>query len=230
VKLGEDGTESMKFSAIYNADRRTGVRFDPASETFRAELGEHELEVAPGGCVGSVPGPVLYVQECERSASGRTGEDHRGQADRRLVDQETIRSPRTVPNVLWSTVKIGDDSYRVSLRFNDKGVFKPALGYERSAFVVSKGSLVSATPGKDSAKLSLLLADPSVSYEAGVSTLRVRILDGTNVLFDRDFTALGGREGCGRLRDRQDGLPRSRRSRTRRLTIASHDYASKTER
>jgi hypothetical protein len=100
----------------------------------------------------------------------------------------------TVPNVLWSTVKIGDDSYRVSLRFNDKGVFKPALGYERSAFVVSKGSLVSATPGKDSAKLSLLLADPSLSYEAGVSTLRVRILDGTNVLFDRDFTALGGPE------------------------------------
>jgi Putative Ig domain len=193
VKLGEDGSESMKFSAIYNADRRTGVRFDPATDTFRARLGEHVLEVAPGGCVGSVPD-----QSCTfKSASGVIPAALvKVVADKQTAAWSTKNDTiaETVPNVLWSTLKIGDESYRVSLRFNDKGVFKPALGYERSAFVVSKGALAVGNPGSDSAKLSLLLADPSLSYQEGVSTLRVRILDGTNVLVDRDFTALGGPE------------------------------------
>jgi hypothetical protein len=37
----------------------------------------------------------------------------------------------------------------------------------------------------------LLLADPNFAYEAQTSPLRIRILDGANVLLDRDFTALG---------------------------------------
>jgi hypothetical protein len=193
VKLGQDGSESMKFSAIYNADRRTGVRFDPATDTFRARLGEHVLEVAPGECTGSVPD-----QSCSfKSASGVIPvEQLKLVPDKQTAAWSTKNDTiaETVPNVLWSTVKIGDDSYRVSLRFNEKGVFKPALGYDRSAFVLAKGSLAVKGPGTDTVKLSLLLADPSLTYEQGVSTLRVRILEGTNVLVDREFTALGGPE------------------------------------
>ena len=45
--------------------------------------------------------------------------------------------------------------------------------------------------GKGAVKLSAFLADPSFHYESGVSTLRVRILDGGNVILSKDFTALG---------------------------------------
>jgi hypothetical protein len=99
-----------------------------------------------------------------------------------------------VPGVLAQTVSIGDHAYRLPLRFDEKGGFRPALGFERAAFVLSKGAVSIKGPGLDSAKLSLLLADPNLGYEAGVSTLRVRILDGATVLLDRDFTALGGPE------------------------------------
>ena len=58
--------------------------------------------------------------------------------------------------------------------------------------VLSKGSLSLKGPGLDAAKLSLLLGRPELCLRAGVSTLRVRILDGATELLDRDFTALGG--------------------------------------
>jgi hypothetical protein len=102
-----------------------------------------------------------------------------------------------VPNILSVTVVIGGDSYHLPLRFDAKGRYKPALGIDNTAFVLAKGALLKRAPGTDTAKLSLLLADPDLSYEAGVSTLRVRILDGTNVLVDRDFTALGGPKSVG---------------------------------
>jgi hypothetical protein len=76
------------------------------------------------------------------------------------------------------------------MRFDEKGSFKPALAYQRTAFVLSRGSLSVEGPGLDSAKLTLLLADPNFSYAQG-DTLRIRILDGATVLLDRDFTALG---------------------------------------
>jgi hypothetical protein len=57
---------------------------------------------------------------------------------------------------------------------------------------VRTGKLTVKGPGDDAAKLSLLLADPSFAYEAQTSVLRVRLLDGANVLVERDFTLLGG--------------------------------------
>jgi hypothetical protein len=86
-------------------------------------------------------------------------------------------------------VTIGDRGYRLLLRFDGRGGFRPAFGFERTAFVLGRGSISVGGPGSDSAKLTLLLADPGLSYEGGVSTLRLRILDGAAELKDRDFTA-----------------------------------------
>ena len=191
LTLGTDGSESLRFSAIYNADRRTGVRFDPASDTFRARLGSHVLEVAPGGCTGTVPD-----QSCSFASARGVLPIERVKLvpDKQTATWSTSKDTiaETVPNILSVTVVIGGDSYHLPLRFDAKGRFKPALGIDDTAFVVAQGSLLKRAPGTDAARLSLLLADPDLSYEAGVSTLRVRILDGTNVLVDRDFTALGG--------------------------------------
>ena len=193
LKLGADGAESWKVSAIYNADRRTGSRFDPATDAFQAKLGSHVLGVEPGECTGTVPDQACAY----KSLSGEIPvESLKLTPDKQTLSWATGSDTiaETVPGALSQTVTLGDRAYRLLLTFDDRGGFRPALAFERTAFVLSKGAMSVAGPGLDSAKLSLLLADPNLSYEAGVSTLRVRILDGATVLLDRDFTALGGPE------------------------------------
>ena len=58
--------------------------------------------------------------------------------------------------------------------------------------MVAKGKLVRKAPGSDKAKLSLFLRDPNFFYDPALAPeLRVRILDETTVVFERDFSALG---------------------------------------
>jgi hypothetical protein len=189
LRLGEDGNESWRVSAIYNADRRTGNRYDPATDVFRAVLGTRTLEVAPGECTGTVPD-----QACSFSSDGPPSESGSINADRQTIAWSTSDDTftETVPGVLSQRVNLGDEGWRLLMRFDEKGGFRPAGAFERPAFVLSQGSISVDGPGQDSAKLTLLLADPNLSYEGGVSTLRIRILDGATELMDRTFTALGG--------------------------------------
>ena len=188
LKLGTDGSESLSFSAIYNADRRAGNRFDPATDTFVARLGARETRVDPGEFVGD--DQVMSFQTSDVVPAERVALN----ADRQVVSWGTSSDTLTevVPGVLSHMVVIGDRPYRLLLSFDAKGGLKSALAFERTAFVLSAGSLKVEGPGLDAAKLSLLLSDRALSYVGGVSTLRMRILDGATVLFDRDFTALGG--------------------------------------
>ncbi len=189
VSSGEAGRDSWQVVAIYNADRRSGQRFDPSSESLLAALGSRVIEVEPGEFVGddarmsfTSPSGDLPA-ESVRLDAGRQRLSWKTKAD-------TINEG--VPGVLSQVVTLGGRSYRLLLSADRKGGVKRATAYERTAFVVDKGALQLKGAGLDSAKLGLLLADPNASYEAGVSTLRVRILDGATVLVDRDFTVLGG--------------------------------------
>jgi hypothetical protein len=191
LRLGTDGSESWRVSAIYNADRRAGNRYDPATDAFTAKLGSHVIGIDPGDCTGTTP---------DQACSFKTPSGEVPVVSAKLTPDKQALSwstgsdtfAETVPGVLSQTLMLGDDSFRVLMRFDERGGFRPALAFERTVFVLSKGSLSATAPGSDSAKLSLLLADPNFTYEAGVSTLRVRILDGATELLDRDFTALGG--------------------------------------
>ncbi|MBW2423727.1 MAG: hypothetical protein JRG86_05735 [Deltaproteobacteria bacterium] len=204
LKLGEDGSESWQVSAIYNADRRTGSRFDPTVEGFQALLGSDLLEILPGDCTGTTPDQACTFQT-------EKGEVPSVKA-KITPDKQTLAWAtksdsigETVPGELSQTVTLGDSSWRVLMHFDEKGKFRPALGFERTVFVLAKGSLSVKEPGADSAKLALLLADPNFAYEAGSSTLRVRILDGNTPLVDRDFTALGAEPKTGT--DKNTGKP-----------------------
>jgi len=212
LKLGEDGRESWRVSANYNADRRSGSRYDASTDVFEALLGSRLLHVDPGECTGSDP-----QQACSfKTASGEVPvESAKLAPDKQTLAWSTSNETlaESVPGVLSQTVALGDEEWRLRLRFDEKGGFRPALAFERTAFVLSKGTLALKGPGLDTAKLSLLLADPNFAYEAGVSTLRVRILDSATVLLDRDFTALGGPVKVGidsKSGGRQPGLQHER--------------------
>jgi len=204
LRLGEDGSESQKISAIYNADRRTGTRYDPATDTFKAQLGSHLFQVDPGECIGKVPD-----QSCAfKTPKGVIPVERlKLTPDKQILAWSTSKDTftETVPGVLTETVSIGAAAYRLPLRFDDRGSFRPALDFDRAAFVLAKGAIVVRGPGLDQVKLTLLLADQNLSYEEGVTTLRVRVLEGATVLFDRDFTALGGPEKEGT--DKRTGKP-----------------------
>ncbi|HEX2486458.1 MAG TPA: Ig domain-containing protein, partial [Myxococcota bacterium] len=189
VKVGEPGRDAWRASAIYNADRRLANRFDPLTDVLRLELGARVVELPPGSLEGSDKSLSW------RSAKGVTpGEQVKlGPGNQTLswsTKSDTLTE--TVPGILTQTVTIGSRGYRLLLTFDERGVFHPALDFERAAFVVRTGKLTVKGPGDDAAKLSLLLADPNFAYEAQTSPLRIRILEGTNVLVDRDFTLLGG--------------------------------------
>jgi hypothetical protein len=191
LKLGEDGKESWKVAAIYNADRRTGLRFDPATDAFAAQLGAHAIALEPGSLTGKVPDQDASFKSASGVIPGlavRVTPDK--QACTWSTKSDTIAE--TVPGDHWQQLILGDDAWRLLLGFDAKGGFKPALAFRRTAFVVATGSLTALEAGSGSAKLGLLLADPNFAYEAGASALRLRLLDGATVLVDRDFTALGG--------------------------------------
>jgi len=187
LRLGTDGSESWRVSALYNADRRTGNRFDPATDVFEAGLGTRLLQVAAGEMTGD-------DQSASFSESGPPSESVSVSADRQALSWSTGTDTfaETVPGVLSQRVTLGDSRWRLLLRFDANGGFRPTGGFERPAFVLSQGSLSVTGPGLDSAKLTLLLADPNFSYEGGVSALRLRILEDATELMDREFTALGG--------------------------------------
>jgi Putative Ig domain len=189
LKLVEPGKDAWRVSGIYNADRRVANRFDPAVDTMLLQIGTRSLALPPGSLTGKTEKAYAW-----RSAKGAVPVESvkLGPAKQTIAwttKADTISE--VVPGVLVQTVTIGPRGYRLLLAFDENGAFHPALDFERTAFVVRTGKLTKKGPGDDSAKLSLLLADPNFAYEAQTSPLRIRLLDGTTVLLDRDFTALG---------------------------------------
>jgi hypothetical protein len=188
LKTGVPGKDSWAGQAFWNADRRAANRFDPLADALRLQIGSHAIDVAPaslGGTVrtykyatprGTVPAVKVQLSLVKQTLKW-------------AVKGDAISE--TVPATLRHTTIIGGRGYRLDEAFNALGVFKPALAYRKTAFAVSKGGLKAGAAGKGAVKLSAFLADPSFHYESGVSTLRVRILDGGTVILSKDFTALG---------------------------------------
>jgi Putative Ig domain len=190
LRTGDPGRDAWRVSGIYNADRRTANRFDPATDPLVLSIGSRTLQLDPGSLTGRTEKVYSW-----RSARGiePVAKVKLGPAKQTLAwttKGDTLTE--SVPGTLSQSVTLGGRGFRMLLAFDEKGAFHPALDFERTAFVVRKGKLLRRGAGSDAAKLSLLLADPNFSYEAGVSTLRVRLFDGTDVLLDRDFTTLGG--------------------------------------
>jgi hypothetical protein len=197
VKPGSMGDGAWKGSCIYNADRRTGKAFDPATQALVLGLGASEFRVEAGS-LKPVLGGLASKTDRGVAPSVSTLLAPGKQTLKWNVQDATLTE--TLPSVLRKSLLIGARGYRMECFVDDPGRLVVPRDLRRSAFVVTKASIKTAGNGKDTVSLGFLLADPAFVYEQGVSTLRVRLLDGLNVLMDRDFTALGTadvREGSG---------------------------------
>ena len=188
LKTGVSTKGSWIGQGIWNADRRTGTRFDPLTDALRLQIGSDAIDVPAGSLKGTVSNyrfatprghvPLVKVQLSLVK-----------QTLKWAVKQDGLSE--TVPGTLRHTTIIGGRGYLLDEAFNAQGAFKPALAYRKTAFVVSNGVLRTIPAGNGFVKLFLYLADPNFHYESRVSTLRVRILDGANEILSKDFTALG---------------------------------------
>jgi hypothetical protein len=95
----------------------------------------------------------------------------------------------SVPGLYDVVLHLGSQSYRTAVHFDENGGAN-AISAVRPCFVLAKGSLKAGIPGADTATFGMLLNDASFIYQTN-DTLRIRVLQGTNAVVDRDFTALG---------------------------------------
>ena len=184
---GAAGTDKWKATFIYNADRRTGRTFDPATDVLQLTVGSRVVKFEPGTLI-------------RRSASVMTGKvvepDGSKVSVKVLVAKQMIKVATsrdtlgvTVPGTLRGTAVLGGRGYRLDEFVGEKGKFVGTSGYRTTAFVCSMGKLKVKGAGIDSAKLTLYLADPSFAIEDG-DTVSIRLVTGSDVLLDREFGAL----------------------------------------
>jgi hypothetical protein len=193
TKLDPDstGNGTWKGSCIYNADRRAGRAFDPATQDLVLGLSASEFRV-PAGSLQPVLGGLASHTDKDVVPAVTTALAPSKQTLKWSVTKATLTA--TLPSVMRESVLIGARGYRMDAFVDEPGKLVVPRDLRRSAFVVSRASLKVAEMGKDTVSIGFLLADPAFVYEAGVSTLRLRLLDGLAVLLDRDFTALGTAE------------------------------------
>jgi len=187
-KTGTAGKDSWQAQYIYNADRRVGRIFDPATQVFRSELGSSLLlEVSAGKFTGSEPKLQFKTDKGVIPASA-VKIDESSQVISLAVKGTTISD--VLPGTFRHAVTLGNKGFKLDEFFNEKGAFISTSGYRKTAFVVASAKINAKAAGKDTAALSLLLADPAFAYASGTSAMRIRILNGTTVIIDKTFTTL----------------------------------------
>ncbi len=188
LKSGTAGKDSWVGGALWNTDRRTASVFDGTEDDVLLRLGGITATTTPALVTGTVKAYNFSSPKGEKPAV-KIQVSPAKQTLKWSVKYGTFSE--AVPATLEHTTILGGRGYRLDEAFDSAGNCRPALAIRRKAFVAAKGAVSAGAAGKDSVKLSLLLADPAFAYESGVSALRIRLLSGATVLLDRDFTALG---------------------------------------
>lgn len=188
LRPGEAGAGAWKGALVYNADRRAGRAFDPLTQTASAALGSNAF-VVPAAGFRPVRGGFAY-----RSARGEEPSVSMKLAPAKQAISWSVGAaafPETLPGAVRQAYLLGARGWRIDTFVEERGKLAVPSGLRTAAFVVAKARIDVRGPGEDSVNLAFLLCDPSLDYESGVSTLRLRLVEGANVLLDRDFTALG---------------------------------------
>ena len=120
LKTGNTGKDAWVGQAIFNADRRTGNRFDPAVDTLLLGIGSKALQVDPGLMTGTVKN---YGHKTPKGELPK-------EAVKLSVAKQTIKwsSKRDtlselVPGQFDQDAVIGSRGYRLGLEFDEKGIF-----------------------------------------------------------------------------------------------------------
>ena len=188
LKTGAPLSAMWKGQAIFNADRRTGYRFNWETDSVLLNIGSRTITV-PAGAFGGTTNKYAYKSETGATPVESVSLSLGSQTLQWSSTRDTLAE--SVPGAFRQVMVIGTRSYRIEQFFSEKGLSRPTFDFRKTAFVVSNGKIAVSGAGSDTASLALLLADPTFVYEPGVTALKFRLLNGSTVLVDKTFTELG---------------------------------------
>lgn len=154
-------TDSWTAQYLYNADRRSGHVFNPATDALDLALADSSIHLPAGSLTAKGSGfvyrsakgvsPVVKVslapstQTLTASVSG--------------TELGALTLPATVQQ---NTLQLGSEQGQLKLALNNKGKFTPTVAYESAAMVVASATVKDVGTVKDSLTLSVNLADPAL--------------------------------------------------------------------
>ena len=185
---GRPGRDYWKGKLIYNADRRTGRSFDPLTDRALLSIGSRRITLDPGDLDEIRPGVFAY----KNTEQDGTVVSVKVYASKQILKVATKRDsiPDKLNQTLVNEVILGSRGYSLEERFKD-GRLQVTPGYRSVAFVVDKLKLRLDEEGTGTIGLRARLAVPGLLCEPGTA-LRLRVLDGAQVLLDKDLTDLIG--------------------------------------
>jgi len=190
LSTGRPGSDGWKGRFVYNADRRTDRAFDPLTDSARFSLGSRVIRLDPGDLVEVRPG-VHVFKDTEQDGAILSVKVYPAKQQIRVrtkLDTIPDRLNRTLENV----VVLGNRGFCLEEQFTD-GKLLVTPGYETVAFVVDKLKLALEEDDTGTVALSAKLIVPDLLCEPGTA-LRLRVLEGAEVLLDKDLTDLIGVE------------------------------------
>jgi len=194
-KTGTALKDSLGGQYIYNADRRTGRRFDPTKDTLAFEIGSiPRFAITPPTAVLLGTYPKLSFKPTDKAAQPSVTIKFDESAQTLALTMKLIAVNDTFPGTIKNAVTRGNKGFKLDLFMDEKGKFTPALGYRKTAFVVDKAKLKAGAAGKDSLGFGFLLGDPAFEFpnsQTQSKSARFRILNSSGeTVIDRDFTDL----------------------------------------
>ena len=186
LTLGTPGSERWAGLLIFNADRRMGMRFDPLTNDLSLSVGSRVLDF-PAGSLSGTNTVMTFSTPSGTNPSVAVKLSLAKETLQWKTSKDSIAA--SVPGLYEVALTMGSQYFRTAVQFDAKGNAN-AMSAVRPCFVVANGNLRVSGASADSATLGMLLSDASFVYQTN-DTLRIRLLESTNVLVDRDFTALG---------------------------------------
>jgi len=192
-KTGTALKDSLGGQYIYNADRRTGRRFDPTKDTLAFEIGSiPRFAITPPTSVLTGTYPKLSFKPTDKAAQPSVAIKFDESAQIIALTMKLITVNDTFPGTIKNAITRGNKGFKLDLFMDEKGKFTPALGYRKTAFVVDKAKLKAGAAGKDSLSFGFLLGDPAFEFpnsQTQSKSARFRILNSAGeTVIDRDFT------------------------------------------
>jgi hypothetical protein len=160
AKVGA-GSNDDRWSAQYqyNADRRSGQVFDPATDVLDVALKGSSIHLPAGSLLSKGKG---YAYSTAKGVVPAIKVSLMPSTQTLKVSMSGTEIGATLPETLANTVNLGSEQRALQVALDAKGKFLPTAAYESEAVVVTSATVKDSGTTKDSLVLKLNLADPAL--------------------------------------------------------------------
>ena len=200
VNVTSSGKDSWQASYTYNAERRDGSIFNPATENFYASFAGQQIQVLAGSFKVSPSGVFTYKSEAGNTPVFTV----KITPTKQIIDVKVSKISDFGMNLpsqdVANEVVMGDDVFQFTTRLSDKGTYIPLNAYQEDNFVVTSNTIKNVnSPDKGSIKTKMFLESPKTLADFTFADCKdncnkpsviLRLKDNGNTLLEKDMTGL----------------------------------------